>query len=332
MQGGQTFPPDARRTPVLSGGVGFALFVASLLVMLTGGVVAQDNQDEWQAEVVLELPPQGGIEEGRARLRRFAEDPGWTVLAERTKSGTPSSLTLRFPSPFAQLTQPDDTPLRLSVLPTRPAWYIYRFKYLDLDTVDAADFPFRYIEVDWNTEGLPRGPAGSFATAHFDFHFYLKPREFVEREVVCENNGKTCEPMKAGHAQMRRFMALPEPCFLPATYAPDMGSAIPAMGLHLLDGSFDYTLDNVNENAVVIYGTFDGEIMFLETSLTLFALAKAIEAAGQDRALEWSIPQPDAYVTDVWPTRAVLRYHETDNVFAFSYAGFEQRVPVRDCT
>lgn len=43
------------------------------------------------------------------------------------------------------------------------------------------------------------------------------------------------------------------------------------MGLHNLDGSFDYTIQNVNNNPIILYGTFEGEIVFLEASLTLFA-------------------------------------------------------------
>ncbi len=45
--------------------------------------------------------------------------------------------------------------------------------------------PFTYLEIDWNTEGLPRGPNNSFVSPHFDFHFYLKPRSYLQQEVSC---------------------------------------------------------------------------------------------------------------------------------------------------
>jgi hypothetical protein len=35
---------------------------------------------------------------------------------------------------------------------------------------------------------------------------------------------------------------------LPAAYGPDTGSSIPKMGLHLLDRTFDYTIDNVDHH------------------------------------------------------------------------------------
>lgn len=55
---------------------------------------------------------------------------------------------------------------------------------------------------------------------------------------------------------MKRFLTLPLQNFMPSSYFPDSGSSIVYMGLLNLDGSFDYTITNVNNNYVIIYGTF----------------------------------------------------------------------------
>lgn len=64
--------------------------------------------------------------------------------------------------------------------------------------------------------------------------------------------------------------------------------------MHNLDGSFDYTIDNVNHNPVIIYGTFDGELAFPEVSMTLYGFQDAIKAARKNQKLTWDILQPKA--------------------------------------
>jgi hypothetical protein len=222
------------------------------------------------------------------------------------------------PSPFEE-----GNTVQRSILPTKPSWYIYRFKYLDFTDEEKNRLPFEYVEVDWNTEGLPRGPNNSFITPHYDFHFYTKTREFVEREMNCENNGKTCDPQGTRQEQMGRFLELPGPTFLPSSYFPDTGSSIPRMGLHNLDATFDYTVDHVNHNPVLIYGTFDGTIAFLEASLTLFAFEDAMQRAETEEELSWELAQPEAYAYKWWPTEASLRYLPEEERFVFEWHGFQ---------
>lgn len=148
-------------------------------------------------------PPQGLV-----AIRDYAEAPGWSVITNVESHGDQSSLlavALEMPSPFD-----DGQLLSNSVLPVLPHSTIYRFKYLDVEESDTLDVPFQYVEVDWNTEGLPRGPNGSFINPHFDFHFYTKSQAFVEQEMQCVTVGKTCDGLQTGYAQMRRFLDLPQ--------------------------------------------------------------------------------------------------------------------------
>ena len=134
--------------------------------------------------------------------------------------------------------------------------------------------------------------------------------------------GKTCDSQATGYPQMRRFLDLPRPPFVPSEYFPDTGSSIEAMGLHNLDGSFEYTVENVNHNPVIIYGTFNGKLVFLEASLTLFGFLDALDLPPGQK-LTWPILQPEIYAFDVWPTAMSLQYDQDSGNFIFALEGFE---------
>jgi hypothetical protein len=143
-------------------------------------------------------------------------------------------------------------------------------------------------------------------------------------ETMCESsNGKTCDPFKTGYAQMRRFLKMPAPAFVPASYAPDTGSSIPMMGLHLLDRTFDYTVRNVDHHPTLIYGTFDGKVLFAEASVTLATLQDAI--AAPDHAVSFRFHQPRRVQGGVpWPTRFTIR-HLPDGRFRAGFERFRRR-------
>ncbi|MGH2551423.1 MAG: hypothetical protein ACRDHN_18705, partial [Thermomicrobiales bacterium] len=130
-----------------------------------------------------------------------------------------------------------------ATLPVGPCQTIYRFAYNDVSAPDGAETPFKYVEVDWNTEGEPRGPNGSFISPHFDFHFYMQPQADIDHHLTCvSTNGRTCDDFETSYDQMQLFQNMPDSQYVPASYRADTGSAIPEMGLHLLDATFDYTV------------------------------------------------------------------------------------------
>ncbi|HEU0163506.1 MAG TPA: hypothetical protein VFQ54_00605, partial [Thermomicrobiales bacterium] len=183
-----------------------------------------------------------------------------------------------------------------ATLPVGPCQTIYRFAYSNITSAAGDPGPFIYVEIDWNTEGIPRGPNGSFISPHFDFHFYMLSRQQIDQQVDCvSTNGRTCDPFQTSYTQTQLFQDLPDAEFIPSTYKPDIDSAIPEMGLHLLDMSIDYTVDNVNHYPTLIYGTFDSKVIFAESSVTLYTLQDAMAAPGN--RISFPFRQPDAFAT-----------------------------------
>lgn len=211
-----------------------------------------------------------------------------------------------------------------STLPVGPCQHIYRFAYPDVRAAGGVASPFRYVEIDWNTEGLPRGPNGSFLSAHFDFHFYLRPAAEVAADAGCvlSTNGKTCDPLRTEYAQMERFLDLPARRFLPKRYGPDVDSSIPEMGLHLLDTTADYSVDAVNHNPVLLYGTFAGDVYFTEASVTLITLQDAVDAP--DHTLRFPFRRPRVVRGGLpWPGEFVIRYLPASDSFRAAFEDFD---------
>lgn len=57
---------------------------------------------------------------------------------------------------------------------------------------------------------------------------------------------------------------------MPDNYMTDPLSYITEMGLHHLDKLMTYTVDNVNLNPVILYGSFEGDVLFFEGSITAY--------------------------------------------------------------
>jgi hypothetical protein len=269
------------------------------------------------SQVITLVPPNDSYPESNNAIAAYANDTDWRTFIVTNDSNLSSlqSVQLEIPNPLEGNVLPNN-----SILPILPQSSIYRFKYLDIQSHDGVNVPFKYVEVDWNTEGLPRGPNGSFVNPHYDFHFYTKTPEFINQELTCFTSEKTCDHMQTGYVQARRFLTLPPQNFVPNSYFPDSESSIANMGLHNLDGRFNYTIQNVNDNPVIIYGTFDGEIVFLEASLTLYAFQNAISS---DAPISWQISQPQVYSYEWWPNSMTLEFDPTRDVFIFSLTDFE---------
>jgi hypothetical protein len=210
-------------------------------------------------------------------------------------------------------------PGQSSTLPVGPCQTIYRYVFSHVRTRrHAAASPFKYVEVDWNTEGLPRGPRGSFVSPHFDFHFYTRQKSWIDEHLRCgTSNGKTCDPQKTSFAQMRRFLLVPPSADVPSGYFPDIGSSIPEMGLHLLDGRVQYSIAEVDHHPVLLYGSYDGQIPFAEASVTQYNLQDAMQAPFH--TLSYVYRQPRKYQHHSWPTRFTITYHPRTRGFTAAF-------------
>lgn len=237
---------------------------------------------------------------------------------QRDEGGIPASVSVDLPP--IQLAGAGES----TTLPVGPCQHIYRFAFPDVRGARGDASPFRYVEIDWNTEGLPRGPNGSFLSAHFDFHFYLRPADEVAADAGCvlSTNGKTCDPLRTDYAQMRRFLDVPAARFVPERYGPDVDSSIPEMGLHLLDTTADYSVDSVNHSPVLLYGTFAGNVYFAEASVTLITLQDAMD--DPDHVLRFPFRRPRAVRGRLaWPGEFVIRYLPARESFRVGFEDFE---------
>ncbi|MCW3006594.1 MAG: hypothetical protein JWP17_1220 [Solirubrobacterales bacterium] len=256
---------------------------------------------------------------GNAQMAAYGAAAPPTARQVDRRSGMPASVSVQLP--VIAFDGPGSSPS----LPVGPCQTIYRFAYPAIQIARGSTrTPFAYAEVDWNTEGLPRGPNNSFTSPHFDFHFYLRPRHWVDHRTMCPSaNGRTCNEVTTPYAQMRRFMDLPASRFLPAGFFPDTGSEIPMMGTHILDGAATYTVDAVNHSPTLIYGSYGGEMLFAESSVTLYTLQDAMNAPSHEVSFAYRSP-PRVHNGRPWPTRFVVRYLPATGGFTGSFEGFRR--------
>jgi hypothetical protein len=93
------------------------------------------------------------------------------------------------------------------------------------------------------------------------------------------------------------------------------------MGLHLLDGRFRYTVNRVNHYPTLIYGSFNGRLLFAESSVTLYTLQDAIFAPSH--TVSFIYRQPRRVQGDMpWPTRFTVQYDPRSHGFTASFEGF----------
>lgn len=246
-------------------------------------------------------------------MRRYRNAGSFPAKQSNTAQRTPARVAVSIPS--IAFTGPGQS----STLPVGPCQTIYRYVFSHIRTRQhATASPFKYVEVDWNTEGRPRGPHGSFVSPHFDFHFYTRQQSWVDEHLQCgTSNGKTCDPQKTSYAQMRRFLLAPPAADVPLGYFPDTGSSIPEMGFHLLDGHVHYSITEVNHHPVLLYGSYDGQILFAEASVTQYNLQDAMQKPSH--TLSYMYRQPRKYQHHAWPTRFTIIYHPRTRGFTAAF-------------
>lgn len=114
-----------------------------------------------------------------------------------------------------------------------------------------------HIMLDWNPIG--HEPAGLFTTPHFDMHFFM----MTEAEVM------TIMPGADFQTKAENF---PDTAYIPQGYATPPGSpieAVPMMGVHWVDLSDPtYAGSGTPFTEVLIYGSWDGDLNFIEPMIT----------------------------------------------------------------
>ena len=129
------------------------------------------------------------------------------------------------------------------------------------ETARAAGYD--HAMLDWNPHG--HEPAHLFDVPHFDVHFYM-----IEASQV-----DAIDPAADGAAKR------PVPTLLPANFVPPPEAQIvPKMGEHWIDVS-DPTYSGKPFDAVLIYGTYDGAVIFVEPMVTQDALLSGASFGGE---------------------------------------------------
>lgn len=119
---------------------------------------------------------------------------------------------------------------------------------------------FDHVFFDWNPHG--HEPEGLFTVPHFDVHFYMTT--VAEREAIpCYTEAPD------------KFDNWPLLEYLPADYftPPLGGTATPKMGSHWLPVNLGDFLPFTN---ILIYGTYDGKVTFVEPMNTLAYLQSGV--------------------------------------------------------
>lgn len=137
--------------------------------------------------------------------------------------------------------------------------------------------PFEHLVINWQVHGHP--PTNVYTVPHFDFHIYTITS--AERLAI--------PPYTPASAP--QFDLLPPAGFMPASYIPDMGG-IPAMGKHWSQGP------PANFSHVLIYGSYNGQVTFVEPMLTLAYLQ-----AGTSTSTAYAQPQNFSKPGKWYPTK-----------------------------
>ncbi|QNA44854.1 DUF5602 domain-containing protein [Lacibacter sediminis] len=140
----------------------------------------------------------------------------------------------------------------LTNLPEDPNDHMAATWHLKLHQKAHAVTPFDHIMLNWNVMG--HEPPPIYGLPHFDMHFY----KVGMNEVM-----NMSDPVK--------FNLLPPPGYIPAAYLFTGG--VPMMGSHWVDLMSPELLPPADPNYAafthtMIYGSYDGEVIFVEPMIT----------------------------------------------------------------
>ncbi|HSN48685.1 MAG TPA: DUF5602 domain-containing protein [Flavobacterium sp.] len=128
--------------------------------------------------------------------------------------------------------------------------------------------PFKHIGINWQDHGHGGGPNNNdFMAPHFDFHFYM----IFNEERLAIPNWCSC-PADAA------FNIYPPAGYMPLGYVtpPGQGSVYGQMGKHWLPVPFNY----LPFTKVMVYGTYDGQFIFVEPMATRDYLLSNVDFSG----------------------------------------------------
>lgn len=187
--------------------------------------------------------------------------------------------------------------------PTPPAGMMAADHVLALPA-EASESVFDHVSLDFLPHGHP--PMGIFNLPHFDVHFYMISVE--ERNTITP----------ADPAFPEKGARQPAPEFVSQGYISPIGDVIPRMGRHWIDPTSP-EFNGETFTATFIYGSYDGEMNFLEPMVT-----RAFLETRPSFTRPLKLPARYA-VPGHYPTSYSVTYHASANEYRIALGGFVRR-------
>lgn len=166
-----------------------------------------------------------------------------------------------------------------------------------------APLAFDHVSVDWN----PRGhePNGIYDKPHFDFHFYMvEPTE--RSKITLEGDDLKVCTKPVPPAQMAKG------------YIQPPGTAIKYMGSHWISPASP-ELNGKPFTSTLIYGSYNGEVNFIEPMITLATITSK-------QTVEADFPAPEKPSKPGWyPTHYRLSYNADRAEYTVELTNFVKR-------
>lgn len=163
--------------------------------------------------------------------------------------------------------------------------------------------PFDHVAFYWN----PRGhiPDGVYNVPHFDIHFFMVP-EAQRAEITAMNYN------------LERCFTLPSAEYIPAGYILPPQTEHRRMGVHWID-PVSHEFHGHDFTATLLYGSYDGQVNFIEPMLTRAYLETRPDFTGE-------VKQPAAYAkAGYYPTSYRVKFDTATKEYNVSLDGLTMR-------
>ena len=174
-----------------------------------------------------------------------------------------------------------------------------------------ANLPFKWMMLNWNPHGHP--PHNVYDLPHFDIHFYM-----VEKELIVSIKAGYCGEFVDCEDFKRASVPVPA-LYLPAGHT-DVGAVVAKMGNHLINlASPEFATPPQRFTHTLIYGAYDGRIIFIEPMITREFLLSEPESCT-------AIAQPPVWAKAAYyPTKYCIRAIPQEAAVTVSLEGFVNR-------
>lgn len=162
---------------------------------------------------------------------------------------------------------------------------------------------YTHITMHWNYKGHRPAP---YLIPHFDFHFNMISE--TERKAI------TSDEAHGTH--------YPPPLYLPRGYAPAPPISTPEMGVHWSNSAAD-ELHDIRFTQTLLYGTWDGRVVFVEPMITReFLMSKP------DMTIPIAMPEKHA-AAGIYAAAYIIRWNKELGEYQVALTRFVRK-PVAD--